>query len=160
MNKKYKKHDWIELKNEYLTTSISLRGLAQKYKIPYSTVNSRSNKEKWTQEKFEVQSRIVSEVEQKVINGEIDRKVLINQRHIQLYNMGMAVVETLLDNYENAMKDPKRRKKVNPLHLEKLLSCAERIQRGQRLALNMEKEDTTNTEPDIFVVEGLEWKKI
>lgn len=155
-----KQYDWIQLKNEYLTTNISIRGLAKKYDIPYSTVNSRSNKEKWAQEKPEIQSKIMSESEQKMINSEIDRKVLVNQRHIELYDLGLEIIQNLLNTYERAMKNPKQRNKINPSHIEKLMTCAERIQRGQRLALNMEKEDVNKTEPDFFVLEGLDWKKI
>ncbi len=42
--------DWYILKMEWLTTSVSLAGLAEKYEIPQHTVRSRYYREKWSKQ--------------------------------------------------------------------------------------------------------------
>lgn len=158
--KKNKKYDWIKLKNEYLTTNISLRGLAEKHGIPWNTVNSRSNKEKWASEKGKVQSKIEADTKQKAINKEIERKTLLNEQHISLYNEGLDVVTELLAVYKATAQQRKKRGNVNPFNLEKIFQCIERAQKGQRLALNMDDEKTEEKEPEINTIDGINISKI
>ncbi len=157
--KKKKKYDWIKLKNEYLTTNISLRGLAEKHGIPFSTVNSHSSKESWGKQKPEIQNKISTEVEQKTIDSEIARKVKINENHIQLYEDGLGIVKDILEAYKKTMQSGSKRK-VNPFNLEKIFSCIEKAQKGQRIALNIDEEKPEDKEPEVHVVEGLDFKKI
>lgn len=157
--KKKKKYDWIKLKNEYLTTNISLRGLAEKHGIPFNTIKSRCSKEDWGKQKPEVQQKIATEATQKTIDSEIARKVKINENHIQLYEDGLEVVKDILEAYKNTMQSDSK-KKVNPFNLEKIFSCIEKAQKGQRLALNIDEEKPEDKEPEVHVVEGLDFKKI
>lgn len=158
--KKKKKYDWVKLKNEYLTTEISLRGLAEKHGIPLSTLQSRINKEKWGKEKKEVQHIIETESKQKAISKEIERKTRLNEQHINLYNEGLNVVTELLAVYKDTAQQRKKRGNVNPFNLEKIFQCIERAQKGQRLALNMDSIKEEIDEPEINFVEGLDISKI
>ena len=158
--KKKKKYDWVKLKAEYQTTNISLRELAEKHKIPWGTVNSRSNKEKWAKDKVEIQSKIKAEVEQKTISAVIDEKVEANKRHIELYEEGLDVVAELLAVYKATAQERKKRGNVNPFNLEKIFSCIEKAQKGQRLALNLDNQDESEDEPEMVFVENVDLDKI
>ena len=41
--------DWLKLRNEYLQSSLSLRKLAEKHGVNYSTLKSRAARERWAQ---------------------------------------------------------------------------------------------------------------
>ena len=158
--KKKQKYDWIKLKNEYQTTNISLRGLAEKHSIPFNTVKSRSSKEKWAEEKEKIQHKIDTEVQQKAINKEIERKTRLNEKHVNLYDEGLNVVSELLAVYKETAQQRKKRGNVNPFNLEKIFQCIERAQKGQRLALNMDDEKIEEKEPEINTIDGINISKI
>ena len=45
------KTNWVEIKEEYITTEISYKKLADKYGLSESTLMQRAAKEKWTDQK-------------------------------------------------------------------------------------------------------------
>jgi len=94
----------------------------------------------------------------------IDKKT-INNRHVQLYNSAMDSIEILLDKFGQEIKSFND----NPLELSKnliatldfIISAIAKIQKGQRLALDLDKEPAlTNNEPQINIIENLDYKKI
>lgn len=164
MGKKKQKYDWIAIKNEYCTTSISYRGLCEKYNIPFSTLRYRASKEKWVKEKDNIQHKIGTVSAQKITDIVIDEKVKINQRHSDLYEKGSALIEFWLDYYQEELMKFKsgeiQKPKASPYSLDFLMSSVQKIQKGQRLANNIENEDTGNIEPDILIIEGIDNNKI
>lgn len=57
--------DWLKIKTEYVTTQISLRDLAQKHGVSFSTVSRRSDKENWVQLRKEHEKEVSTKVIQK-----------------------------------------------------------------------------------------------
>lgn len=53
---------WDSMKNEYLTGSISLRALARKYELTYSTVISRAKVEEWEDERNKLNAEVAEAV--------------------------------------------------------------------------------------------------
>lgn len=43
--------DWNKIKIEYVTTDITIRSLAEKYNVHYSTIGQRASKEKWKEQR-------------------------------------------------------------------------------------------------------------
>jgi hypothetical protein len=82
--KKSKKPDWKQLKNEYETTEISYRRLAEKYRVPTNTLKSRMEREKWSKTTKKEQPNINPktiepnwlEIEQEYIFNDISLKKL------------------------------------------------------------------------------------
>lgn len=153
------KYDWVKLKNEYLTTNISLRGLAEKHNIPFSTVNARSSREEWGKQKPEIQNKINAEVEQKTIKSVIDEKVEVNKRHIALFDRGLDIVEYLMQKYLEEIEQGTG-KKATACNVDFLMSAITKAQKGQRLALNLDNEDDGEKEPEILIVKGIDVDKI
>lgn len=158
--KKGKKIDWNKIKNDYIFNNFTLRGLADKYGINLSNLSAHCKKEKWIELREEKQNEIKTETERKLRDKEIARRVAVNEEHIQLYNDGLEVVKNLLQVYQDQSAEFKRRGNVNPFNLEKIFSCIEKAQKGQRLALNIDAEEVTEKEPDVFIIKGVDTDKI
>lgn len=162
-NKK-RKHDWVSLKTEYLTTNVSIRGLARKYDISYNTLNSRSNKERWADEKREVQSRITAQTQQKVVDSVVDEKVLANSRHNELFNKSGEVIDfllgQLLEEIPRVRAGALKKGRATAHSMDFLLSAILKLQKGQRVALNIEVEDLGVSEPEVLIIGGLDIEKI
>lgn len=158
--KKGKKIDWIKIKNDYVFNNFTLRGLKEKYNISLSSVRDRCKAENWVELREKELHNIDTETTQKLRDKEIARRVAVNEEHIQLYNDGLEVVKNILQVYQDQSAEFKRRGNVNPFNLEKIFSCIEKAQKGQRIALNIDKEDVTETEPDVFIIKGIDADKI
>lgn len=164
-NKKSKKRNWVKLKAEYCTTKISIRGMAKKYGIPYSTVNSRCTKEGWAKDKEEVLREIDQKVEQETIKNaaekEIDKRVKANEIHTELYDKGLEVAGLLLDKYLTDLKSGKKKTQANAYNLDFIMKAIKNAQSGQRVSLNIDKNnDIITEEPDVVIVEGIDIEKI
>lgn len=58
--------DWNAIRNEYVTTQISLRDLAQKHSVSFATLRRRSEKEKWVDRRKGHEHEVSTKVTQKV----------------------------------------------------------------------------------------------
>lgn len=87
---------------------------------------------------------------------EIERKVQANENHTRVYDKGLEVAERLLDRYLEDLRDGKKRTPANAYNLEYLMKAISNIQKGQRTSLSIDKESTTTeTEPEITIIEGI-----
>lgn len=57
--------DWIAIRNEYTSTDIGLRGLAEKHNIPLTTLRDRSRREGWVAMRDEQHHEIAQKTAQK-----------------------------------------------------------------------------------------------
>lgn len=55
------KINWRKIETEYITTDISQRDLAKKYKVPLPTIVSRSKANNWYEQKKQNHSKIIAE---------------------------------------------------------------------------------------------------
>ena len=131
--KKSKKRNWAKLKAEYCTTDISIRAIAKKYGIPYSTVN---------------------------IEKEIDRKVKANELHNELYDKGLDVANMLLEKYMQDLREGKKRTGATAANLDYLMGAIQKAQKGQRMSLNIDNNDVIDVEPEVRIISGLDTDKI
>ena len=154
------KIDWKKIKNDYIFKNLSLRNLCDKYNVSMTQISHYCKVEEWVKQREEQQSIIDAETVQKTRDREIARRVAKNEEHIRLYDDGLDVVKNLLKVYQEQASELKRRGNVNPFNLEKIFSCIEKAQKGQRLALNIDKEEVTEKEPQVFVVNNLDLDKI
>ena len=59
------KYDWAKIKAEYISSSISMRELATKYGIPWSTLRDRALKEQWADARTANNEKLVTRAVQK-----------------------------------------------------------------------------------------------
>lgn len=57
--------DWVKIKTEYVTTQISQRALAEKYKVSFATLRRRATREEWSKLKKEHEHKVSTNVTQK-----------------------------------------------------------------------------------------------
>ncbi len=87
--------DWIKIKNEYITTNISYRKLAEKHKVSFNTLKGRAIKEQWRNEKEKTHHKITTKTQQKCVEAISDKNV----EHIDKIT---SIADALLDKLEQA----------------------------------------------------------
>lgn len=101
----------------------------------------------------------------KIKNIEDFNKVDINCRHINLFNTALDSVEILLKNFlaeiQNSQDNPLELSKNLIATLDFLISAISKIQKGQRIALNLDKNTMLqDSEPQINIIEGINFDKV
>lgn len=90
--------DWIRIRNEYISTDIGLRGLAEKHNIPLTTLRDRSRREGWVAMRDEQHHEIAQKTAQKtaeiVAKDEAGRVARL-----------LRIADQLMDKTERALKE-------------------------------------------------------
>lgn len=123
--------DWIAIRNEYASTEISTRALAEKYGIPYNTIKDRAKREKWVEIRDEQHSKIAAETAQKtaqaVAEGEAGRVARL-----------LRIADQLMDKTERALKELDQQAVK---HVEKVkTSISEKDDDGKPIRREVERE--------------------
>lgn len=158
--KKKDKVDWLKAKQDYLLNNLSLRDIADKYKVGLTSVAKHSREDNWVKAKEEKQQEIETKVLQKKTETEIERRIKANEEHNRLYEESAEVINWLLEEFKKAKQNRKKKPNSIAFALEKTLNCIEKVQKGQRLALRIDIDDDEDTEPEVFVIENLDESKI
>ena len=92
------------------------------------------------------------------------KKQNINDKHIELYDKTLNLLEFLLTEFEHDIKYAEFEFLDIPKNtiatLDFIISSIAKVQKGQRLALGLDNEVVENTEPTINIIEGLSEEKI
>ena len=123
--------DWIAIRNEYASTDISTRALAEKYGIPYNTIKDRAKREKWVEIRDEQHSTIAAETAQKtaqaVAEGEAGRVARL-----------LRIADQLMDKTEQALKELDQQAVK---HVKKVkTSISEKDDNGKPIRREVERE--------------------
>lgn len=155
----YKKHNWEKIRNDYVLNGLSQPELCKKYGVSSSQIGKIAKRENWLEKRKNKNREIAEKVEKKTIQNEVDRRVALNEEHIELFNKGLDLVKSLLDEYSEFQKKKKGNQdgSIPPVFIEKLFSCIEKGQKGQRLALGLDKEESAeDTSAEVRYVIGLD----
>lgn len=88
---KKKKANWDKIKNEYITSRISYRNLAEKYNVSFSTLKDRAKREEWFKKRKEFRNKVDTKTTQKQekiaesraeILEDIEQKILSVERDV------------------------------------------------------------------------------
>lgn len=120
--------NWLKIKLEYETTSISQRKLSDKYSVSYNTLKDKANREKWAKSKIETHIKITSKARQKTIDKISKEESNRNLKHLQSW-------DKLLNEVENRVD-----RNCDIESIVKLATAMEKIQKGQRLAEGLDKQ--------------------
>ena len=104
--------DWIKIKNEYISTNISQRKLADKYDISFNTLRKKANKESWAELKKNQYNKITTKLQQKtadkIADKESDRISRMNKTADKL----LEKIEEATEQLNNHLVKNKRKTKV------------------------------------------------
>lgn len=148
--------DWIKIKNDYITHEISLEELAKKYKVSVGAVNKHCRLEKWVEQKKAKSQEINDKVSEKITEKTVNRKVAANEKSIEQFDKLSKIIDMTLESYMNQ----KDKTKIKPYNLDYLASIITKIQKGQRLSLNIGANDSTDSAPEVMIIKGLDDDKI
>ena len=80
--------DWEAIRREYVSTDISTRALAEKHGVPYGTLQKRSAKEKWADERVKygckTDAEWVQKTAEKVSDAESEIAAIRSRVHLKL----------------------------------------------------------------------------
>ena len=160
--------NWKKIATEYITSDLSLRAIAEKYKIGFSTVRDRAKREKWTEEKRKQSPEIIKKSVQKSIEKKTDKLAEVNNTHIAICKDVRELIDYYIEELKESAQERKERGlkkcKNNSYALDYLMSAVKKLQQVERTANGMDKVDKNgggeNTEPEIHIINGLEIEKI
>ena len=100
----------------------------------------------------------------KIISLLKDQEQIVNEKHIELYDKTLSVLDFLLTEFAHDIKYAEFEYLDIPKNtlatMDFIISSITKIQKGQRLALGLDNEMAENEEPQINIIEGLSEEKI
>ena len=151
--------DWAKIRALYL------RGETLDYvmeqipdvEIRRSTISERMSREGINKKKREIEER----TKQKLCQRVEEDKLAANERHIQLFNESLDVIQTLLDQYKDELLLGKAKPRASAYNMDLIMSGISKAQNGLRVALGMDENgDLQVNQPEVLTIEGLDEKKI
>ena len=110
------KPDWTRIKTEYKTGTDSLRDLSEKYGVPWSTLRSRAYREKWGEERQNMQTRIEQNAVKKVEKKTADNATLA----ADIKRKGLIILDGLFDDFSSVMATERREKNGKVIDIKRL----------------------------------------
>lgn len=121
--------DWTKIKSEYITDSrSSYRKLAEKYNVPFATLQCRARRENWVGIKKRTQDKIIT----KTIDKEVDRLT----RYLE-------VTDKILDKIEEAVDKLSFADMLNKSTLRQISGALKDIKdiQGVKSALDIKEQE-------------------
>ena len=146
---------WEKVKYEYVTTSISLRGIQKKYGIPFNRVRDRAEAEKWNDSRAELNQQI----NHKSIDLISDIKANECARAFRIANKVLDKLEEVVEKIDAEEPDAEKRLKSITSSIKDLreigvfrsdLDKAEQEARINKLRKDAEEEQTDATITVVF----------
>lgn len=126
------KYDWAKLRRKFITGDYStVKEFAEKEKIPYAL--ARKHSADWLEQKRTIKQHKENKIIENVLNKQITSASDINERHIAAFNKALDIAEQGLDECLTADG-------INASKFEKIVDSLQKIQKGQRLALGMDRD--------------------
>ena len=111
---------WRKIKAEYIAGGISQRAIAQKYGVPFGTLQKRARVEKWNSKRQKAEDRTVEKVTQKTADEVADNAVTLQRIKAKL----LSKVETMIDNFPNTNAGEMRERIGNADYIYRLKDLA------------------------------------
>lgn len=106
--------DWEKIKAEYITTDISVRDLAQKHGVHYTTIGKKASKEGWQTQRQQQTNTTLTKILQADTEQKVDRATKLYNAADELLNKIVAGISsagiatpTAAKNYSDALKNIK-----------------------------------------------------
>lgn len=89
--------NWRKIKAEYIAGGKSQRALAEKYGVPFGTLQKRARVEKWNTKRKEADAKTVEKVSQKTAEAVADNAVLLERAKTGLLRLAVGMIEAYPD---------------------------------------------------------------
>ena len=104
--------DWIKIKNEYITTSISYRKLAVKHNVSFATLRARAEKENWVELRKTQKHKTSTKLAQKTADVLVDKEVNRIARVLSLSDRLSDKLEQAIDELDKMLVTHKTKTKT------------------------------------------------
>lgn len=132
-----RKHDWDKLKIQYVTGDyIDQHQFAEEVGIDYSYLRNRSGKMKWEEAKKQFRAEKAEATKQKTIDKLAELESDKNIQHLEMWDSFANELLSIFSNYTVTIANGN----LTIFALERLANIMEKLQKGQRLCLGMDKE--------------------
>jgi ribosomal protein S18 len=153
------KVNWVLIRTEYETDNISQRKLAEKYNVSYPTLRDRAKREEWVKSKEKTRDKIITKTLQKTVTKIATKEADRNARFLSMSDLAADAIEEFLKQkhykkhvvkykyYDYEGKPDREELEAVELDvadtkaLSNIVSSLGKIQKGQRLALGLDKKD-------------------
>ena len=151
--------DWQKIRTLYLRNETLDYVMEQ---IPYLDIKRKTIIEKMSREGINRKKRKIEEkVTQKLCERVEEEKIAANERHIQLFNESLDVIQTLLDQYKTELTEGKAKPRASAYNMDLIMSGISKAQKGLRVALGMDEEGNLKIDqPEVLVIEGVKEENI
>lgn len=90
--------DWKAIKTEYITGDISYRKLAEKHKIPFSTLRDKAVAEQWYKQKERNRNKIVTKSIEQIVEKESTKLAKTDDKYYRILDKLFDKAEELVEN--------------------------------------------------------------
>jgi len=111
------KYDWPQIKEKYVTGSISLRELSKDTKVPQKSLNRHCSGEKWVAERIQYREQIARKTHEAAVDKEAEKRIDLLET---AYVTG-GIVQTALEKLGNRIRREGFGEDVDTLKTPKLL---------------------------------------
>ena len=139
-----KRINWHKIHAEYVAGGISQRELAKKYKIPWSTLQHRANREKWGEDRRNARAKVAEDAIQTAADSVANNAVLV----AEIKRKGLETLNRLLDQFAELECTEHRDIKKTSVDIKRLKDITSAL---KDLTDDMPKE--SNTDPVRIVID-------
>ena len=160
-----KRINWKAIKKEYLSGKYSKTEIAKKHKITTAAIRYHASKENWKSLMAQEPKSAVTKTKQteqlaspkKTITPKKCSEQLeidYNEEHLKMYEDCARIIRAITKLYLDSDLEP------DAGALQKLVASIEKIQKGQRVSLGLDKDSGDVSLPTINIVENLDREKL
>lgn len=142
--------DWEKIKAEYITTDISVRDLAQKHGVHYTTIGKKASKEGWQTQRQQQTNTTLTKILQADTELKVDRATKLYSAADELLNKIVAgissegiVSATAAKNYSEALRN------IKEIHM---IRSAEDIEEQKARIAKLRKEAEKSEQNNGFTI--------
>ena len=143
--------DWINIKNEYISTNISYRKLAEKHGISRSNLEKRAKAEKWADLRKQQHGKIEEETQHQTADKIAESNADYIKELIEMSGLTISATKKAISQLESTYEDGEV-KKTGYVNTYKLRQITQTMKDLKELVDNGTEylEDISDAEADIF----------
>lgn len=131
--------DWDLIRTEYISSSISIRELAEKYKCSADALEKRCYTQGWTEQRRKISAEVLAKAEAEITARRAEELVEFNKQDLQI---AKALRAQIAKHINEAMQ---QNELLSPKEIKTLVSAASDAQKIGRLALGVSTSNNEHT---------------
>lgn len=131
--------DWDLIRTEYISSSISIRELAEKYKCSADALEKRAQTQSWTEQRRKISAEVLAKAEAEITARRAEELIEFNKQDLQI---AKALRAQIAKHINEAMQ---QNELLTPKEIKTLVSAASDAQKIGRLALGVSTSNNEHT---------------